>query len=197
MIVACGVVDELPTTPGLAERWGSEVFHCPYCHGYELKLGRIGVLATSQLSMHHALMLPDWGTTTLLLNDAFEPTTEELAQLEARGTALERTRVARLKGGAPITVELEDGRELPFGGLFVAPRIRASSLVAQLGCEMAEGPLGAFIKTDPNKATSVPGVFACGDIARAAGSVPLAVGDGAMAGVAAHRALMFGPPADR
>lgn len=155
------------------------------------------MLATSQLSMHHALMLPDRGTTTLLLNDAFEPTTEELAQLEARGTALERTRVARLKEGAPITVELEDGRELPFAGLFVAPRIRASSLVAQLGCEMEEGPLGAFFKTDPNKATSVPGVFACGDIARAAGSVPLAVGDGAMAGVAAHRALMFGPAADR
>lgn len=192
LVLASGVVDELPSIPGLGERWGTEVFHCPYCHGYELEQGRIGVLATSQLSMHQALMLPDWGPTTLLLNDAFEPSIEELAQLQARGTVLERTPVACLKDGAPVTVELADGGELPFAGLFVAPRMRVSELVGQLGCDMEEGPLGAFIKTDPSKATSVPGVFACGDIARAAGSVPLAVGDGAMAGVAAHRALMFG-----
>lgn len=192
LILASGVVDELPKISGLAERWGTQVFHCPYCHGYELQQGRIGVIATSPLSMHHALMLPDWGTTTLLLNDAFVPSADELAQLEARGTALERTPIARLKDGAAVTVELVDGRELHFAGLFVAPRTHISELVGQLACELEEGPLGSFIKTDAMQATSIPGVFACGDVARAAGSVPLAVGDGAMAGVAAHRALMFG-----
>jgi thioredoxin reductase len=192
LILASGVVDELPTIPGLAERWGTQVFHCPYCHGYELQQGRIGVLAASQISMHHALMLPDWGTTTLLLNDAFTPSSDELAQLETRGTSLERAAVMRLEGVDPLTVHLQDGRSLAFDGIFVAPRMRLSPLVTQLGCETEEGPLGAFIKTDPTKATSVPGVFACGDAARAAGSVPLAVGDGAMAGVGAHRALMFG-----
>lgn len=191
LILASGVVDELPAIPGLAERWGTQVFHCPYCHGYELQQGRVGVLATSPLSMHQALMLPDWGTTTLLLNDAFEPSADELAQLEVRGVALERAKVIRLEG-EPLNVVLADGRELLFAGLFVAPRMHVSALVEQLGCEMEEGPLGPFIKTDPTQATSIPGVFACGDAARAAGSVPLAVGDGAMAGVAAHRALMFG-----
>lgn len=192
LILANGIVDELPAIPGLAERWGKQVFHCPYCHGYELDQGRIGVLATSSLSMHQALMLPDWGSTTLLLNEVFEPSAEELAQLEARGAALERTRVIRLKEGEPMNVELADGRRLPFDGIFLAPRIRVSALIEQLGCAMQEGPLGPFIKTDPTQATSIPGVFACGDAARAAGSVPLAVGDGAMAGAAAHRALMFG-----
>ncbi|MCQ4312841.1 NAD(P)/FAD-dependent oxidoreductase [Pseudomonas stutzeri] len=192
LILANGVVDELPAIPGLAERWGTQVFHCPYCHGYELEQGRIGVLATSPLSMHQALMLPDWGPTTLLLNNVFEPSAEELAQLDARGTALERTKVTRLLNGEPLNVALADGRQLPFAGLFVAPRMRVSALVRQLGCETEEGPLGPFIKTDPTKATSILGVFACGDAARAAGSVPLAVGDGAMAGVAAHRVLMFG-----
>lgn len=191
LILANGIVDELPAIPGLAERWGKQVFHCPYCHGYELDQGRIGVLATSPLSMHQALMLPDWGSTTLLLNEVFEPSAEELAQLEARGTALERTRVIGLQG-EPLRVVLADDRELSFAGLFVAPRIRVSALIEQLGCAMQEGPLGPFIKTDPTQATSIPGVFACGDAARAAGSVPLAVGDGAMAGAAAHRALMFG-----
>ena len=192
LILASGVVDELPAIPGLAERWGTQVFHCPYCHGYELQLGRIGVLAISQLSMHHALMLPDWGTTTLLLNDAFTPSSDELAQLAKRGTSLERTAVVRLDGGEPLDVQLQDGRSLAFDGIFVAPRMHLSPLVTQLGCEVEEGPLGLYIKTDPTKATSVRGVFACGDTARAAGSVPLAVGDGAMAGVGAHRALMFG-----
>ncbi len=191
LILATGVVDVLPDIPGVAERWGSSVFHCPYCHGYELRQGRIGVLATSPLSIHQALMLPDWGPTTLLLNGVFEPDEEQLAQLAARDVALERTPVSRLAGD-PLEVLLEDGRALSLAGLFLAPRMRLSALASQLGCETEEGPLGPFIKTDPTQATSVPGLFACGDMARAAGSVPLAVGDGAMAGVAAHRALMFG-----
>lgn len=64
LILASGVADELPEIPGLAERWGRHVFHCPYCHGYELDGGPIGVLAASPLAIHHALMLPDWGATT-------------------------------------------------------------------------------------------------------------------------------------
>ena len=72
LILALGVKDKLPDIDGLPERWGKSVFHCPYCHGYELNQGKIGVIAGSELSMHHALMLPDWGPTTLLLNDSFE-----------------------------------------------------------------------------------------------------------------------------
>ncbi|WP_028237987.1 NAD(P)/FAD-dependent oxidoreductase [Stutzerimonas azotifigens] len=191
LVLATGVVDELPDVPGLAERWGRHVFHCPYCHGYELNQGRIGVLATSPLSMHQALMLPDWGDTTFFLNGCFEPDEQQLAQLQARNVLLERGAIARL-AGAGIEVVMQDDRALPLDGLFLAPRMRISMLASQIGCGLEEGPFGSFIKTDATKATSVPGVFACGDTARAAGSVALAVGDGAMAGAAAHRALMFG-----
>lgn len=191
LILATGVVDALPEIPGLAERWGRQVFHCPYCHGYELQQGRIGVLASSALSMHHALMLPDWGQTTLLLNGSFEPDAEQLAQLQARGVTVERGLVERLAGDA-LQVVMRDGRVLEMDGLFVATQLQTSPLAQQLGCEMEEGPQGAFIRTDVMKATTVPGVFACGDTARMAGNVALAVGDGAMAGAAAHRALMFG-----
>ena len=59
LIIATGVRDELPPAPGLAERWGRTVFHCPYCHGYEMDAGRIGIIAASPLAQHHALMLPD------------------------------------------------------------------------------------------------------------------------------------------
>ena len=90
LVLATGVVDELPRIEGLAERWGRSVYHCPYCHGYELGRGRIGVLAASPMSIHHAIMLPDWGQTTFLLNGAFEPdarTAREAGQARRRDRA--------------------------------------------------------------------------------------------------------------
>jgi thioredoxin reductase len=192
LVLATGVKDHLPDIPGLSERWGKSVFHCPYCHGYELDQGPVGVIAVSPASLHHGLMLPDWGPTTLLLNNVFQPDADALKQLEHRGTAVERTAIRGITGQADI--ELADGRTLPFAGLFTMPRTEiASPIGQQLGCALEDGPMGAFIRTDDVKQTSVPGVFACGDAARAAGSVALAVGDGALAGAMTHRYLMFGP----
>lgn len=189
LVLATGVADELPPVAGLRERWGASVFHCPYCHGYELDAGHIGVLAVGPLSMHHALMLPDWGSVTLFLNGSFEPDAAQLAALAARQVTLERVPVARIAGHADVV--LADGRVLPMAGLFVAPRMRdGSPIAAQLGCAMEDGPMGPFVRTDAMKASSVPGVFCCGDMARAAGNVAFAVADGAMAGVAAHRSLI-------
>jgi thioredoxin reductase len=191
LLLATGVKDLLPAIEGLAERWGKAVFHCPYCHGYELNQGPIGVIAGSELSMHHALMLPDWGPTTLLLNDAFTPDAEQLAALTARGTTLERCPISAITGHADIN--LADGRVLSFAGLFaMAPFELASAIAHDLGLEMEQGPLGATIKTDVMKETSLPGVFACGDAARPMASVALAVGDGNLAGAGVHRSLMFG-----
>jgi len=189
LILATGVVDALPSVAGLQERWGKSVFHCPYCHGYELNQGEIGVLAVGDISMHHALMLSDWGRVTFLLNGTFEPDAAQLAALARRGVTVEPTPVARIDGVADVI--LADGRRLPMAGLFVATRTHsASPLASQLGCAFEDGPIGAFVTTDAQKATSVPGVFCCGDLARVAGNVAFAVADGAMAGVAAHRSLI-------
>ena len=194
LVLATGMVDELPSIPGLAERWGSSVFHCPYCHGYELEQGRIGVLATSAHSFHHAMMLPDWGTVTFFLNGVFEPDVEQLVKLEARGVSIERTPLRAINGKAAL--ELQDGRTLDMDGLFVLSRLHSASPLAELlGCETEEGPMGRYLRTDMMKATSVPGVYAAGDAARMAGSVAFAVADGAMAGTAAHQSLVFGLPA--
>ena len=193
LVLATGVRDRLPDVPGLAERWGRSVFHCPYCHGYELEQGRIGVLATSPLSMHQALMLPDWGPTTLFLNGAFSPDEDQLAQLHRRGVRVEAEPVEHLAGEKGVTVALLDGRSVACEGLFVATATEiASPLAERLGCGLEDGPAGRFIRTDGMKETTVAGVFACGDAARGAGSVALAVGDGTLAGVSAHRSLMFG-----
>jgi thioredoxin reductase len=192
LVLATGIKDGLPDVLGLAERWGRAVFHCPYCHGYELNQGRIGVLAVSEISMHHALMLPDWGTTTFFINGTFEPSADQHAQLSARGVTVEREKIRALEGN-PVDVVLEDGRRIALDGLFTATATELSSPIAsQLGCAFDDGPTGRHVRVDGLQATTVPGVFACGDAARASGNVALAVGDGSMAGAATHRKLMFG-----
>lgn len=192
LVLATGVSDELPEIPGLGERWGQSVFHCPYCHGYELENGPLGVLATGEASLHQALLIPDWGQTTFFINGVFEPDGGQLKQLQAREVTIERELVTEITG-PHASVKLRDGRVIELAGLFVASRINASSpLAEQLGCAFTEGPLGSYVTTDGTKETSVAGVFACGDAARAAGSITFAIADGALAGVAAHRSLIYG-----
>jgi thioredoxin reductase len=190
LVLALGVTDDLPPIAGLTERWGRSIFHCPYCHGYELDQGDIAVIASSHHSMHQALMLPDWGKTTLMLNGCFTPDQEQLQQLQDRGVTIEPRQVQAITGHADIT--FADGRTLSFAGIFVLPQPRiATPLAEQLGCELEDDALYPCIKTGFTKETSVSGVYACGDAARPAGSVALAVGDGNVAGVAAHQSLVF------
>lgn len=191
LLLAGGVTDELPDIPGLAERWGTSVFHCPYCHGYELGDGPIGVLGVSAASMHHALMLPDWGKTTFFVNGALALDDDRMEELQRRGVSVEREKVVAISGDR-ADVELADGRVVPVAGLFTATRTRPSGILAEeLGCVLDDGPMGQFIRTDGVKETTVPGVFAAGDAARGAGNVALAVGDGAMAGAGVHQSLIF------
>ncbi|UII73816.1 NAD(P)/FAD-dependent oxidoreductase [Pseudomonas sp. HN11] len=191
LILATGVVDVLPSIEGLEERWGKHVFHCPYCHGYELNQGRIGVLATSPLAMHHALMLPDWGTTTLFTNGVFTPDAEQQAQLDRRGVGVEGAAVRCIRGER-ADLELDDGQVFKLDGIFTMSRTRISPLAEQLACELADGPTGPYLHTNDMRQTSVPGVFACGDTSLAAGSVALAVAEGVRAGVGAHFSLING-----
>jgi thioredoxin reductase len=189
LILATGVRDELPPVPGLAERWGRSIFHCPYCHGYEMSAGPIGIIAASPLALHHAIMLPDWGSPTLFLNGAYTPSDDDLTAIARRGTQVEPVLIERIDGHADVV--LQNGRTITLNGLFTQPRtLLASPVAEQLGCALEDGPIGVFINVDEGKATSVPNVFACGDAARAAGNVTLAVADGAMAGFGAHRASM-------
>lgn len=191
LVIATGVVDHLPPVPGVREGWGRTVFHCPYCHGYELDQGDIGVLAVSAHSMHHALMLPEWGRTTFFTNAVFEPDMTQREQLAARGVTVESVPVHEFRGDEAAMI-LGDGRIVPVKGLFVMPRTAISvPWTGASGPAIDEGPTGQFIRTDAMKQTTIRHVFACGDVARAAGSVALAVGDGAFAGAAVHRSLMF------
>ncbi|UJJ60226.1 NAD(P)/FAD-dependent oxidoreductase [Rhodanobacter denitrificans] len=190
LLLAIGVLDRLPEIPGLSERWGKSVFHCPYCHGYELDRGRIGVIATGPKSIHQAQLLPEWGDTTFFLNGAFELNEAAAEELARRGVSVEVDRIALIEESADVV--LNDGRRMSFAGLFTAPRNEPSTTVAeQLDCRLIDTGMGVQIWTGETKETTAPGVFACGDAARVPHSVSLAVGDGAWAGAQLHRSLVW------
>ena len=193
LVLATGVEDRLPELPGLEERWGKSVLHCPYCHGYEVRGRPLGVLATGPMAAHQAALIPDWGPTTLFLNGGVEPDAEQLGLLKARGVTIERVPVVAVLGAAPelSALRLADGREVPVEGLFVAPSVRmASALPHQLGCAFEQGPLGPYVRVDDRQQTSVTGVYAAGDAARPMHNATFASADGVMAGVGAHQSLM-------
>ncbi len=193
-VLAFGLRDSLDPIPGLQERWGKSVVHCPYCHGFEFADRPLGVLFRTPMSAHQARLVAEWGPTTLFLNGSdIDP---EIAEtLARRGVALEPRRLQRLLGAgdALSAVEFEDGASRPVEALYVAPQSSlASPIAAQMGAAIDDGPLGPMIRTDADKMTTVPGLYAAGDIARAPHSVSWAVADGVTAGTATHRALVFG-----
>jgi thioredoxin reductase len=194
LVLAFGISDELPAIPGLAERWGTSVLHCPYCHGFEFSGRRLGVLHVSSRSLHQAMLVAEWGPTTLYLNGASEPDAASLAQLEQRGIAIEPALVRAVHGdGAQLAaIELIDGRTASVDALYLGPRTRLNSEIAQdLGCVLDEGTFGSIIRTDGDKMTTVSGVYAAGDITRSVHNVTWASADGVAAGMAVHRSLVF------
>ncbi|KGB93874.1 NAD(P)/FAD-dependent oxidoreductase [Burkholderia cepacia] len=195
LILATGIRDELPALPGLAERWGISVLHCPYCHGYEVGGQRLGVLATHPLSVHQAILIPDWGPTSWFTQGVVEANEEEAALLAARGVRIERSPVVEILGDAPHidALRLADGQVVPIDALFIGARTTmASELAQQLGCAFDEGPLGPAIRVDTWKQTSVAGVYAAGDASSLMTNATFASASGVAAGVSAHRSLIFG-----
>ena len=125
MLLAFGQVDILPQIPGVAERWGKTVLHCPYCHGFEFKDRPLGVLSSHALSVQQALLISDWGPTTLFLNGHDLEDRVARVQLAQRGVTLEFAEVAGLEGregdGDLSSVRLIDGRSVPVAHSILLP----------------------------------------------------------------------------
>jgi thioredoxin reductase len=192
VLVATGLRDELPDVPGLRERWARDVLHCPFCHGYEVRDLPLGVLSglAPEMAVHLALLLPQWSADVVFFPHRNELTADEREQLVARGVQLVDGEVTGLvvDDDALRGVELADGRVVPRAALFVGPRFVArDELLAGLGC--ATGDDGR-VRTDPTGRTSVPGVWAAGNVVDPRAQVVTAAGMGSVAAIALNADLL-------
>ncbi|WP_430335513.1 NAD(P)/FAD-dependent oxidoreductase [Rhodococcus sp. ACT016] len=170
LLVTTGLVDELPDVPGVRERWGRDVLHCPYCHGWEIADQPVGVLATGPMSVHQALMFRQWTDDVVLFRHTGpEPTAEQLEQLEARGVPVVEGVVDSLviDDDRLTGVRLADGTVVERAALVVAPRFVARvDALASLGLETEIEPMsgGQFVPADWSGLTKVPGVWVAGNV---------------------------------
>jgi thioredoxin reductase len=184
LLVTTGAVDELPDIPGLRERWGRSVLHCPYCHGYEVRGRAIGIIGTSERSVHQALLWRQWSPdVTLFLHGVPEPDEDEARQLAARGV---RVVAGPVTGVDEDGVRLADGTVVARDALVVVTRIEVrAGLLSELGVAAVEHPMGigTHVETiDPSGRTAVPGVWVAGNVADPMAQVITSAGSGLLAG---------------
>ena len=172
LLVTTGLTDELPDVPGVADLFGSDVLHCPYCHGWEVRDEPIGVLG-GPFGVHQALMWRQWTDDVVLFQHTGPaPTGDEREQLAARGIPVVTGRVAGLElDGARLSgVRLAGGQVVPRRVLVVSPRFTArAGVLSSLGLdvvpqEMNGHVVGSAVPVDPTGATAVPGVWVAGNV---------------------------------
>ncbi len=199
LLVTTGLTDELPDVPGVAERWGRDVLHCPYCHGWEVRGRAVGVLATGPLAVHQALMWRQWTDDVTFFAHTGPPAGEAAEQLAARGITVVPGPVAGLEvAGDTITgVRLASGRVVAVDAVVVQTRLTArGDLLAGLGLkpqdmEMNGYVIGSFVPADPTGATEVPGVWVAGNVTDLRAQVVAAAAAGLNAAAALNADLIM------
>ncbi|MFF5288372.1 NAD(P)/FAD-dependent oxidoreductase [Paractinoplanes globisporus] len=188
LLVTAGLVDELPDVPGLRERWGRDVVHCPYCHGWEVRDQPIGVLGSGPMSVHQALLFRQLSDDVMFFAHRHPELSDEQAeQLAARGITVVTGEVERLEiaDDRIAGVRLKDGPVIPRRAIAVATRMVArAGFLAGLGLKPVEHPTGTgeHIPADPTGRTEVPGVWVAGNVTDLSAQVGAAAAQGAMAG---------------
>ncbi|MFC9595382.1 NAD(P)/FAD-dependent oxidoreductase [Streptomyces sp. NPDC056944] len=196
LVVTTGLVDELPEIDGVAERWGRDVVHCPYCHGWEVRDLPFGVIAHPAMPAHQALTVSRWSRdVTLFLHTAGELSARDASLLDAAGVRVVTGEVAGLvvEEDRLTGVRLADGRIVPRAVVFVAAQRLAArdGVLRELGAELRETPFGEFVAVDGTGRTSVPGVWAAGNVTGPQEQVVNAVSRGYRAGVAISSELLL------
>ena len=196
LLVTTGLVDELPDVPGVRERWGRDVLHCPYCHGWEVQDQPIGVLGTGPMAVHQALLFRQLtADLTLFLHTAPGLTDEEAEQLAARDITVVEGEVASLETHEDrlTGVRLQNGEVLSLSAVVVGPRFVArAGMLAGLELETTTHPsgIGEYIESDAMGLTAVPGVWVAGNVTDPTAQVLGSASAGVMAGAAINADLI-------
>jgi thioredoxin reductase len=171
LILATGMTYEVPDVPGFAELWGDAVFHCPFCHGWDVRDRPVAVYGDGEIAERQAALLAGWTDDVTIVDPS-----------DVSGV--------RVEGGALQALACRDGSEVRCDAVLIhAPLRRRDSLPELLGLALTEG---GFVEVDAEARTSVPGVYAAGDLAVAPQQVAIALGSGHLAGLVATRELLLG-----
>jgi thioredoxin reductase (NADPH) len=199
VVVASGTVDVLPDVPGLAEQWGRGVVHCPFCHGWEVRDQRIGVLVSTPFGAHHALMFRALSEdVTAFVTDPALVSDADLAGFRARGIRVVHDRVARVlsSDGALTGVTLGDGTTVELDALATssAPEARVAGLeglgLAAVDQFMGDFRFGSALPVGPTGETDVRGVYAAGNVSAPMATVIASAAAGTQVGAAVHGDLV-------
>jgi len=203
ILLAGGMQYESPDIPGLADQWGRSVFHCPFCHGWEARDQALAVLADGDRAVHMALMLRGWSDDVVVVtNGPSGLDDDQYRALAAAGVQVDERKIVEFasRDGALASVVFADGGELKREGVLVASALRQrTDLAAQLGVRLAPpGPVVVdAVMVDQINRTSVPGVFAAGDVCAQMPQVASAIAAGSAAAAAIVQSLLhdqFGLP---
>jgi thioredoxin reductase len=195
VLVATGLVDVYPDIPGLADRWGRDVVHCPFCFGWELRGQPLGVLATGPQAAMQALMWRQWSAdVALFLHTAPRPSAEQAEQLAARGIGMIDGEVTGIEvaGDRLSGVRLHSGHVVPRTALVIGPQFEARhALVDRLGVSVTEHPLGIGhqVQADATGLTVVPGLWVAGNVADVTAGVMQSAASGVTAATAINADL--------
>jgi thioredoxin reductase len=189
ILLSTGMIDELPDIDGFRELWGRSIFQCPYCHGWEAQDRKFGFLAPGIELLEFALFLRGWATDVVLLTDGrYAVPPEVRVRSAAAGVRVEERRIVRLSAseGHLELVEFADGSPLHLEVLFARPPQRQVTIVQSLGLALAAG---GYVQVDEHRQTSIPGIYAAGDLATPVQSAVLAAAAGMQAAAGLNHEL--------
>jgi thioredoxin reductase len=190
LLVATGLRDVLPDIPGVCERWGHDLLHCPYCHGYEVRDRPLGVIGGTPEAIAHAHLVRQWSHDVMIFPHDADLAEGDREALAARAIVVVDGRVARLliEDDALTAVVLADGRAVDRDAVFVRPRmVPANDALTSLGCLIDDN---GWVVADATGRTSVPGVWVAGNVANPRAQVITAAGEGSSAAIAINADLV-------
>ncbi|KQN74662.1 NAD(P)/FAD-dependent oxidoreductase [Devosia sp. Leaf64] len=194
LILSYGVIDLMPAVAGFAEAWGTSIVPCPYCDGYEVAGQHWGLVWSGPQALNYVRLYHDWTDTLTVFSDGHDIPGDVRADLAQRNVSVVDGRITEIQrhGGHHATVKLDTGLDVVVDILFAHPRNKPSAgLHDALGLETMKTPLGIALKVDERRETSMPGIYAAGDLANPAmSSVTTSISQGATAGISAQQSML-------
>lgn len=194
LILSYGVADQMPDIPGFADGWGTSIIPCPYCDGFEVADQHWGLVWSGPQSHNQVRLFHDWTDRLTVFGNGHDIPPNIQADLAARQVPIVDGRISEIEsyGSHSATIKIETGSDVSVNILFAHPRTRPSaSLHDALGLATVNTSTGIALKTDDRRETSMPGIYAAGDLANPGiPSVTTAAWQGTMAGIFAQQSML-------